>query len=211
MGGCSFPANASSPIGEDQLFTGFPQPESAGYSMAKAMGVVAGTAYQQQYGVEYSILIPGNMYGEFDNFDLEASHVIPAMLRKFHEAKLYGTNEIVLWGSGKPVGDFVYAGDVASAIPKFISENHGIGPYNISSGVEVSIRDLCDLVGNVVGYEGKIIWDDSMPDGQMEKIFDVQRSKKMGIEAFTDLRSGLEKTYEWFAKNYEAKTDGLRL
>ncbi len=142
MGGCSYPAQATSPIGEAQMWNGFPQKESAGYSCAKKMGIVASAAYREQYGLNSVVLVPGNMYGEYDNFKVGESHVIPAMIRRIWETKREGRGEIVMWGTGEPVRDFVYAGDVARVIPWFIEHYDSSEPVNISTGTRTSIKEL---------------------------------------------------------------------
>jgi len=211
MGGCSYPGKAKSPIDEQQMWEGFPQMESAGYSSAKKMSIVASMTYRKQYNLNSTIIIPGNMYGEYDNFSMEDSHVIPAQVRKFYEAKLRGDENVTLWGSGAPARDFVYAGDVANAILWFIENFNETGPVNISSGTTTSIKELAETVSELSGFKGKIVWDTSKPDGQMVKIFDVKYLKSLGLSCNTQLRDGLQKTINWFIKNYSKKTDGIRL
>jgi GDP-L-fucose synthase len=211
MGGCSYPAKASSPIDETQLWQGFPQKESSGYSTAKMMGVVAATSYKQQYGLNASVIIPGNMYGEYDNFHPMDSHVIPAMIRRYFEAKLNGQKKIVQWGSGAPQRDFVYAADVAAAIPYFLESFDEVGPVNISSGTRTSIKVLAETIAELTGFEGEIEWDLSKPDGQMVKIFDPTRLTELGLKCETPLKYGLQKTIDWFSEHYESRGDGLRL
>jgi GDP-L-fucose synthase len=211
MGGCSYPSTAASPIDESQMWLGFPQPESAGYSSAKKMGIVAGASYRQQYGLKSSVIVPGNMYGEFDNYTRLDSHVVPAMIRRYYEAALQDAPEVVMWGSGSPKRDFVYAGDVAETIPYFIEEYDSTEPVNVSSGTSTSIRELAEMIKDVVGYKGEIKWDTSKPDGQMVKIFDVGRLSGLGLSCGTPLRIGIEKTLDWFRRNYKGRGDGLRL
>ncbi len=211
MGGCSYPAAASSPIGEDQMWAGYPQCESAAYSSAKKMGIVASEAYRQQYGLNAVVIIPGNMYGEYDNFRVSESHVVPALIRRFCEAASSADSEIVCWGTGKPVRDFVYAGDVAQTIPFFIENYDSSEPVNISSGTTTPIRDLSETIRELSGFGGKIVWDSSKPDGQMIKIFDVTRMKGLGLACDTPLREGLERTIRWFAANRRSGGDGIRL
>jgi GDP-L-fucose synthase len=211
MGGCSYPSTATSPIDEAQMWQGYPQSESAGYSSAKKMGIVAGLAYRQQYGLATSVVIPGNLYGEYDNFSRADSHVVPAMLRRYYEAKLENQPKVVMWGSGKPVRDFVYAGDVARVIPYFIEEYDSTEPINISSGTTTSIQELAETIRAVVGYEGRIEWDTSKPDGQMVKIFDVRKLNGLGLKCATPLMEGLRKTFQWLERNYAARSDGIRL
>jgi GDP-L-fucose synthase len=211
MGGCSYPAAASSPIGEDQMWAGYPQPESAPYSTAKKMGLVASEAYRRQYGLDSSVLVPGNMYGEYDNFRPAESHVVPALIRRFHEAKRGGVGEMMAWGTGRPIRDFVYARDVAELIPWAIEEYHSSEPLNLSSGTRTSIKELTEMIARLTRYEGKVIWDSSKPDGQMVKIFDVSRMRSKGLECPTPLEDGLERTIRWFETHFGAGTDGIRL
>lgn len=211
MGGCSYPATATSPIDESQMWQGYPQPESAGYSAAKKMGIVAGISYRQQYGMATSVVIPGNLYGEYDNFSASDSHVIPGMLRRYYEAKLSGQPEVVMWGSGKPQRDFVYAGDVARLIPYFIEEYDSTEPINLSSGTTTSIRNLAEIIKDITGYPGQIAWDTDKPDGQMVKIFDVTRLSALDLRCDTPLVDGLRRTFAWFEKHYADRSDGIRL
>jgi GDP-L-fucose synthase len=211
MGGCSYPATAHSPIDESQMWEGFPQHESAGYSSAKKMGIVASSAYRQQYGLNSIVVIPGNVYGEYDNFRNEESHVVPAMIRRCYEAKLAGVKEIVMWGTGAPVRDFVYAGDVARVIPWFIDRYHSSEPVNISSGTRTSIRELAELIVHEVGLEAEIRWDSTKPNGQMVKIFDTSRLRSLGLLCDTPLVAGVRATVAWFARNYADRSDGIRL
>lgn len=211
MGGCSYPATATSPISEDQMWNGYPQSESAGYSVAKKMGIVAAQSYRQQYGLNSVVLIPGNMYGEYDNFRNSESHVVPAMIRRYYETKLRGEREIVMWGNGAPVRDFVYAGDVAKTIPWFIENYDSSEPVNVSSGSETSIRELAETIKNKMDWDGEIKWDTSKPNGQMVKIFDAARLNGLGLGCDTSLAKGLDKTIRWLERNYTAKTDGIRL
>ncbi len=211
MGGCSYPALATSPIDESQMWAGFPQPESAGYSTAKKMGIVASQSYRKQYGLNSVVLIPGNMYGEYDNFHPRDSHVVPAMIRRYYEAMLENAEKVVMWGSGRPVRDFVYAGDVAAVIPWFIENYDETGPINISSGTTTSIRELAGAIKELTGFKGEIEWDASKPDGQMVKIFDVAKLNSLGLSCPTPLKEGLKTTINWLAKNYKDRGDGIRL
>lgn len=211
LGGCSYPATAVSPISEDQMWNGYPQPESAGYSVAKKMGIVASQVYRQQYDLNSIVLIPGNMYGEYDNFRINESHVVPAMIRRYYEAQLRREKEVVMWGDGRPVRDFVYAGDVAKLVPWFIENYDSSEPVNISSGTRTSIRELAETIKNKMGWDGEIKWDTNKPNGQMIKIFDVTKLNNLGLRCDTPLADGLDKTIQWLKKNYAAKTDGIRL
>jgi len=211
IGGCSYPADAISPIDEDQLWNGYPQPESAGYSMAKKMGIVASRAYRQQYGLNSVILIPGNMYGEYDNFRNTESHVVPALIRRCFEARQAGRGELEMWGTGQPVRDFVYAADVASLFPFFIDHYDSSDPVNISSGTTTSIKNLAELVCDLMGFHGILRWDAEKPDGQMVKIFSNRKMQLLGLSCSTTLQHGLEKTISWLIHNFENRGDGLRI
>jgi GDP-L-fucose synthase len=205
MGGCAYPAAAVSPLGEDQLWNGFPYEGSAGYAMAKKMNLVQSWAYRAQHGFNSVVLIPGNVYGEWDNFHARDGHVIPALLRRATEAKERNAPSIEAWGSGRPTRDFVYAGDVAALIPWFLENYDSSDPVNLSSGARISIRELTETVCRVVGYAGEIVWDASKPDGQMDKIFDVSRLRGLGLSCPTPLEEGLRRTAAWFL---EARRDG---
>lgn len=211
MGGCSYPSTATSPIGEEQMWQGYPQMESAGYSSAKKMGIVASHSYRTQYGLNSVVLIPGNMYGPFDNFRNEESHVVPGMLRRYFEAKRENLPKVTMWGTGAPVRDFVYAGDVAALIPWFIENYNETGPVNLSSGTTTSMKELAEIIKEITGYEGEIEWDTGKPDGQMIKIFDVAKLKSLGLSCPTPLKEGLKLTAQWLEKNYDSKGDHIRL
>jgi GDP-L-fucose synthase len=205
MGGCSYPAKAPSPIAETELFNGYPQMESAPYSLAKAMGAVQAEAYRRQYGFNAVVLVPGNIYGPHDNFDLNNSHVIPALIRKFLEAKACSRPEVPAWGSGKPTRDFVYISDVCEAILLAAEKYDGSDIINISAGRTVTIKELTETVAELTGYKGKVVWDTSKPDGQMYKGFDVKCMKEiLGFECRTSLRDGLQKTIDWYVNNPDA-------
>jgi len=203
IGGCSYPASAPSPIDEGQMWNGYPQFESAPYSIAKKMALVQSEAYRRQYGFNSIVLIPGNVYGEYDNFNLANAHVIPAMIRKFYEAKVKQSDEVILWGSGKPIRDFVYANDAVTLIPYFLENYNTSEPINISTGKGVSIKELAEMIKKLVGYQGKLKWDTTKPDGQMNKIFAADKLKSLGLSCKTPLEEGLKKTIDWFMKNYD--------
>jgi GDP-L-fucose synthase len=208
MGGCSYPARAPSPIKETELFNGMPQPESAPYSLAKAMSAIQAEAYRRQHQFNAVVLVPGNLYGPFDNFNLEASHVIPALIRRFAEAKAAAKREVIAWGSGRPTRDFVYVQDACEVILKAAENYDRSDIINISAGRTVTIKELTETVAELVGYKGKVVWDTSKPDGQMYKGFDVTRMKELlGCECQTSLREGLRRTIDWFL----SKPAGLRL
>jgi GDP-L-fucose synthase len=206
MGGCSYPSNAISPIGEDQMWNGYPQIESAGYSVAKKMLITQSWAYRVQHNFNSIVLIPGNVYGEWDNFNLEESHVIPALIRKYIEAQERGDKTITAFGTGRPTRDFVYAGDVAAAVPWFIKNYDSSEPVNISAGRRISIRELAETVKKATGFTGEIVWDTTKPDGQIDKIFDVTRLNALGLSCNTTLEEGLCRTAKWFLKARKEET-----
>jgi GDP-L-fucose synthase len=194
IGGCSYPAHAPSPIKETELWNGYPQAESAPYSQS----------YRRQFGFNAIVLVPGNLYGPYDNFDLESSHVIPALIRKFHEAKLQGRRNISAWGTGKPVRDFIYVEDACHAIVRAANEYNEADIINISSGRQTSIKELVESVAKAVGFPGTVEWDVTKPDGQMAKGFDVTRMHEtLGFVSRTSLTEGLQKTYAWFRDSCE--------
>ncbi len=203
IGGCSYPSNAPSPIKEDEMWNGYPQPESAGYSISKKMNIVQAQVYREQYGFNAVVTVPGNIYGPHDNFSLTDSHVIPALIRKIHEAKLQGTTEIHAWGTGSPVRDFVYVKDVANALVKTLEKYDGKQFFNISSGHQVTIKKLYECVANLMDFSGRIVWDTDKPDGQMLKGFDVTLMNELiGFKCRTSLIDGLKETIDWFIENY---------
>jgi len=208
IGGCSYPAHAPSPIKETELFNGMPQAESAPYSLAKAMSVIQAQAYRRQHGFNAIVLVPGNIYGPHDNFDLDNSHVIPALIRKFIEAKNANKPHVAAWGTGRPTRDFVYVADACEAILVAAEKYDGGDIINLSSGHTVSIKELTETVAELTGFQGKVVWDATKPDGQLYKGFDAARMKELlGYECHTSLREGLKKTIEW----YLSKPAGLRL
>ena len=203
MGGCSYPSDARSPIDESQMWAGYPRIESAGYSVAKKMLLTQSWAYRVQHGFNSIVLIPGNVYGEWDNFNLEEAHVIPALIRKYMEAQERQAPTITAFGTGKPTRDFVYAGDVMATIPWFIQNYNSSEPVNISAGRRISIRELAETVKKVTGFAGEIVWDATKPDGQMDKIFDVTRLHSLGLSCDTSLEDGLRRTTDWFRQARE--------
>ena len=203
IGGCSYPASAPSPIKESELWNGYPQVESAPYSLGKSMSVLLAQAYRKQYGFNAIVLVPGNLYGPYDNFDLHNSHVIPALIRKFVEAQQSGLAEIVAWGSGKPIRDFIYIEDACRCIMLAAQKYNDSEIVNISSGTSTSIRELVETVAELTGYQGKIVWDTTKPDGQGIKVFDTTRMREqLGFHCRTSLRKGLQNTIHWYRENY---------
>lgn len=201
--GCGYPEHAPLPLSEDSFWDGFPQTVSAPYSLAKRMLHVQSLAYWRQHKWPSIVTIPGNIYGPYDNFDLEHAHVIPALVRKFVEATSEdGPGQVEVWGSGKPTRDYVYAGDVAEGILRAAVVYDEPALVNLSAGKETSIIEVVDMLVKVTGFDGEIVWDRSRPDGQARRMFDVSKAKKeMGFECTTNLRDGLQKTADWYRAN----------
>jgi GDP-L-fucose synthase len=206
VGACSYPATAPQPIVETELWNGYPFAESAPYSLGKSMSVLQSRSYRQQYGFNAIVLVPGNLYGPHDNFDLSASHVIPALIRKYYEAAASGAPEVVAWGTGRPVRDFVYIEDACEAVLRAAEVYDGGDLINVSSGVPTTIRELVETVAELMEFRGTVRWDESKPDGQMFKGLDVTRLREwLGFECRTSLRAGLEKTIAWFKAHHAAR------
>ncbi len=200
---CAYPKFTPVPFKEDDLWNGYPEETNAPYGLAKKMLLVQAQAYRQQYGFNAIFLLPANLYGPRDNFDLETSHVIPAMIRKFVAAKETG-GPVVLWGDGTPTREFLYAADAAEAIVEATEKYDGPEPVNIGTGEEISIRRLAETVARMVGYTGDIVWDTTKPNGQPRRKLDTSRAKAyFGWEAKTPFDEGLRATIEWFLAHRE--------
>jgi len=196
---CAYPNLTPIPFREDELWNGYPEVTNAPYGLAKKMMLVQTQAYREQYGFNGIFLLPVNLYGPRDNFDLHSSHVIPALIRKCAEAKKEGRAEIVLWGDGTPTREFLYVEDAAEGILLAAEHYNGEQPVNLGTGVEITIRDLAQVVATEVGFTGEVVWDTSQPNGQPRRCLDVTRAKQLfGFEAAHDLRSGMAKTVAWF-------------
>ena len=198
VGGCVYPATAPSPLRETEIWNGYPTPSSAAYSLSKRMLLTQAWAYREQHGFNAVVLIPGNLYGPHDNFNLQQAHVVPALLRKYLEAQERGQTEITAFGTGCPTRDFVYAGDVAATIPWFLKNYDSSEPVNLSTGTRVTIKELAETIKDVTGFAGRIVWDTTQPDGQMDKVYDVSRLQALGLACPTSLRQGLEQTLAWY-------------
>lgn len=200
---CIYPKFAPQPLKEDYLLTSSLEPTNEWYAIAKIAGVKACEAIRRQYNKDFVSLMPTNLYGPFDNFDLYSSHVLPAMLRKFHEAKLGNKPAVTLWGSGTPMREFLHVDDLAQAVLHSIQHRLPDHLYNVGSGEDISIKDLALIVQEVVGYEGQIIWDDSKPDGTPRKLLDVSKMNEIGWKATISLETGIARTYNWFLNNFQ--------
>ena len=198
---CIYPKLASQPLKEEYLLTGPLEPTNQWYAIAKISGVKLIQAIRKQFGRDYISLMPTNLYGPYDNFDLKTSHVLPAMIRKFHEAKENNHAKVILWGSGSPMREFLHADDLASAVIHSLENKLPDHLYNIGSGKDISINDLAKIIQNVVGHKGEIFWDISKPNGTPRKLMDVSKMKDVGWTYSIHLEYGIEKTYNWFLKN----------
>lgn len=198
---CIYPKFASQPLKEEYLLTDSLEPTNEWYAVAKISGVKACQAIRNQYGKDYVSLMPTNLYGYFDNFDLKSSHVLPAMLRKFHEAKVNGNSAVELWGSGSPMREFLFVDDMAEAVVFALENELPEFLYNVGSGKDITIKELAETIQAVVGYKGNILWDKSKPDGTPRKLMDVSKMRDLGWSYSTELTEGIEKTYQWFLEN----------
>ncbi|MFJ3326409.1 GDP-L-fucose synthase family protein [Streptomyces griseus] len=195
---CIYPRLAPQPIREDALLTGELEPTNEAYALAKIAGIVQTRSYRRQYGASYISAMPTNLYGPGDNFDLETSHVLPALIRRFHEARRDGAPEVTLWGSGSPRREFLHVDDLAAACVRLLEAYDGDEPVNIGCGEDLPIRELAEIVGDVTGYQGRIGWDTSKPDGTPRKLLDVTRLSSLGFKPQIPLRDGIARTYAWW-------------
>jgi GDP-L-fucose synthase len=205
---CIYPKLAPQPIREEYLLTGPLEPTNEWYAIAKIAGLKMCQAYRRQYGFDAICAMPTNLYGPGDNFDLENSHVLPALIRKFHEAKLRGDPEVVIWGTGTPRREFLHVDDLADACVFLMRDYDGEAPINVGVGEDIAIRELAELVARVVGYEGAIVNDPSKPDGTPRKLLDVSRLTAMGWKARVPLEEGVRATWRWFVEAGGRVSDG---
>ena len=204
---CIYPKLAPQPLKEEYLLTDSLESTNEWYAIAKISGVKSCQAIRKQYNKDYVSLMPTNLYGYFDNFDLQSSHVLPAMLHKFHEAKINNHSEVTLWGSGIPMREFLFVDDMADAVVYALENKLSEYLYNIGTGKDITIKELAKIIQNVTGHQGKIIWDTSKPDGTTRKLIDVSKMKELGWEYSTELEDGIKKTYQWFLEN----TDTIKI
>ena len=200
---CIYPKMCPQPMREEYLLTGFLEPTNEPYAIAKIAGIKLCENYCRQYGVNFISAMPTNLYGINDNFDLANSHVLPALLRKFHEAKINNVPEVEVWGTGSALREFLYVDDLANACVFLLENYQGLDFVNVGTGEEVSIRELALIIKAVVGYEGELKFDTSKPDGTPRKLQDTSKLTSLGWQAQTSLKEGLEATYQWFQENYE--------
>jgi len=198
---CIYPKLAPQPLKEEYLLTGSLEPTNEWYAIAKITGVKACEAIRKQFGKDYVSLMPTNLYGTHDNFDLKSSHVLPAMIRKFHEAKVKGNGPVELWGSGSPLREFLFVDDMADAVCFTLENKLSENLYNVGTGSDLTIKELAETIQRIVGHEGQIIWDSSKPDGTPRKLMNVDKLKTEGWEASINLEDGIQRTYKWFLEN----------
>ena len=201
---CIYPRSAAQPMTEDQLLAAPLEPSNECYAIAKIAGIKMAQAYRRQYGFPVVSLMPTNLYGPGDNFDVRTSHVVPALIRKFHEAKTSGASPVTVWGTGKPRREFLYVEDLADAAHFLMLNYDSEHIINVGAGQDLSIAELAALVSEILGYRGEVVFDPSKPDGPPRKLLDVSRLSALGWHASTDLREGLERTWRWFGENFRA-------
>jgi len=198
---CIYPRDCPQPMKEEYLMTGLLEPTNSAYAVAKIAGIEMCWAYNRQHGTQYLPVMPTNLYGPGDNFDLETSHVLPALIRKFHEAKTEGKKSVTIWGTGTPRREFLYVDDLADACVFLMEHYDGTELINIGTGQDHTIRELAEIVGCVVGFEGELTLDSSKPDGTPQKLLDVSRLKRIGWKAKIRLEEGIRTTYEWYVNH----------
>jgi GDP-L-fucose synthase len=200
---CIYPKFAKQPLKEEYLLTDSLEPTNQWYALAKITGVKACESIRKQFGKDYVSLMPTNLYGYNDNFDLTSSHVLPAMMRKFHEAKENNHSPVTLWGSGTPMREFLFVDDLAEAVVYALEHKLDEHLYNVGSGKDVTIKELANTIQKITGHQGDIIWDSEKPDGTPRKLMDVSKMKEMGWHYSTELEEGIKKTYAWFLDNID--------
>jgi GDP-L-fucose synthase len=203
---CAYPKFTPIPFHETSIWDGYPEETNAPYGLAKKMLLVQGQAYRQQYDFNSIYLLPTNLYGPGDNFDLQTSHVIPALIRKCLEAQTRGDKQMIAWGTGSPTREFLYVDDAAEGILLATERYTGTEPINLGSGMEISIRDLTELIAEMTGFQGEIVWDSTKPDGQPRRALDVSRAQQeFGFQASTDFRAGIKRTVDWYLETLAQK------
>ena len=202
---CIYPKFAPQPIHEDALLTGPLEPTNEAYAVAKIAGIKLCQAYAREYGANFITVMPTNLYGPNDNFDLETSHVLAALLRKAHEAKERNEKELIVWGTGKPRREFLHVDDLAAACLLLLEKYDSPEIINVGCGEDVTIRQLAELICDIVGFDGELVWDATKPDGTPRKLLDVTRIRALGWQPEIPLRKGIAQTYEWFLANHATR------
>ena len=208
---CVYPKYANQPIKESSLLTGSLEETNSAYAIAKISGMRLIQAYRQQYGRNWISVMPTNLYGTFDNFSTTSSHVLPALIRKFHDAKLKNENQVTLWGTGKPQRELMEVDDFARALTLVINKYDDEETINIGVGKDQTIREIAQIIKEVIGFNGEIVWDTSKPDGTPRKLLEISKLRTLGFEPEFNLKEGITKTYNWFLEQIELKNPDLRL
>jgi GDP-L-fucose synthase len=208
---CVYPKHAIQPIKESSLLTGPLEETNSSYAIAKIAGMRLIQAYRQQYGHNWISVMPTNLFGSFDNFSTTTSHVLPALIRKFHDAKTNNSKDVVLWGTGEPKRELMEVEEFARALMIVVNNYNDEETINIGTGQDLSIKEIAELVKEIVGFSGEIIWDKSKPDGTPRKLLDISKLRKLGYEDNQDLRTGIDKTYNWFKKELLEAQSTIRL
>ena len=201
---CIYPRQCPQPMKEEYLLSGYLEPTNEPYAIAKIAGIKMCQAYNRQHGTHYISVMPTNLYGPGDNFDLETSHVLPALVRKFHEAKTKDYKEVVLWGTGSPRREFMHVDDLADASVYLMKGYDETDIINVGTGKDLAIRELAELIGRIVGFEGRLTYDPTKPDGMPQKLLDVSKLRGLGWQAKISLEAGIAETYEWYLKNIQS-------
>lgn len=207
---CIYPKMAQQPMAEDSLLTGPLEPTNESYAIAKIAGIKLCQAYRKQYGFDAISAMPTNLYGPGDNFDLENSHVLPALIRKFHEARSFGNDEVEIWGSGTPRREFLHVDDLADACVFLMANYSSPEIVNVGWGKDISIRELAILIKNIVGFEGRLRFDSSKPDGTPRKLLNTERMQALGWQPRIELEDGVKSTFEWFRQAHDDSSAGVR-
>lgn len=201
---CIYPKECKIPIKEEYLMTGPLEETNKGYAVAKIAGITLCQMYHKQYGDNFISVMPTNLYGQNDNFNLKNSHVLPATIRKFHEAKINNAESVEIWGSGNPMREFLHVDDLAEGLIFLMNNYNDPSIINIGTGIDVSIKTLAESIKKITGFKGNIVWNDKYPDGTMRKLLDVSKIKKLGWKHKINLYDGIKQTYDWFIENYDS-------
>lgn len=198
---CIYPKDCPQPIKEEYLLSGYLEPTNDAYAIAKIAGIKMCQSYNKQYGTNYISVMPTNLYGPNDNFDLNSSHVLPALIRKFHEAKENNLPDVQVWGTGSPMREFLHVDDLADACLFLMNNYNDSGIVNIGTGKDVSIKELAETIKEIIGFNGGIVWDTTKPDGTLRKVLDVSKLNNLGWEARIELKQGIKEIYTWYLEN----------
>lgn len=208
---CVYPKLAAQPIKESSLLTGSLEETNSAYAVAKIAGMRLIQAYRQQFNRNWISVMPTNLFGIFDNFSTTTSHVLPALIRKFHDAKVNNESKVTLWGTGKPKRELMEVDEFARALLLIVEKYDDVETINIGTGKDLSIKEISEIVKEVIGFQGEVIWDESKPDGTPRKLLDITKLKNLGYEPHEDLKTGITKTYEWFKRELVSDKSGMRL